>query len=126
MRTRCSWRGKTPTLNQVRIKFVHADVFPFMRDMVRGGRQFDVVVLDPPKLIRSRTEFEEGSRKYFDLNRLAMQLVRPGRHPSDLHLFRPDAGRRVSADRLFRLPAGGPPRRGSVANRDAGHPARCM
>ncbi len=65
-------------LNQLRIKFVHADVFPFMRDMVRGGRQFDVVVLDPPKLIRSRMEFEEGSRKYFDLNRLAMQLVRPG------------------------------------------------
>jgi 23S rRNA (cytosine1962-C5)-methyltransferase len=65
-------------LNQLRIKFVHADVFPFMRDMLRGGRQFDVVVLDPPKLIRSRAEFEEGSRKYFDLNRLAMQLVRPG------------------------------------------------
>ncbi|MHB0961032.1 MAG: class I SAM-dependent rRNA methyltransferase [Pirellulaceae bacterium] len=65
-------------LNQVRVKFVQADVFPFMRDMVRGGRQFDVVVLDPPKLVRSRLEFELGSRKYFDLNRLAMQLVRPG------------------------------------------------
>ncbi|MHB8972991.1 MAG: class I SAM-dependent rRNA methyltransferase [Pirellulaceae bacterium] len=65
-------------LNQVQVKFVQADVFPFMRDMVRGGRQFDVVVLDPPKLVRSRAEFELGSRKYFDLNRLAMQLVRPG------------------------------------------------
>jgi 23S rRNA (cytosine1962-C5)-methyltransferase len=65
-------------LNQVRVKFVQADVFPFMRDMLRGGRQFDVVVLDPPKLIRSRAEIEIGSRKYFDLNRLAMQLVRPG------------------------------------------------
>ncbi len=65
-------------LNQVRIKFVQADVFPFMRDMVRNGRRFDVVVLDPPKLIRSRAEIEEGARKYFDLNRLAMQLVQPG------------------------------------------------
>jgi len=65
-------------LNQLRIKFVHADVFPFMRDMLRNGRQFDVVVLDPPKLIRSRAEVETGSRKYFELNRLAMQLVRPG------------------------------------------------
>ena len=65
-------------LNQVQVKFVQADVFPFMRDMLRGGRQFDVVVLDPPKLVRSRAEFELGSRKYFDLNRLAMQLVRPG------------------------------------------------
>jgi 23S rRNA (cytosine1962-C5)-methyltransferase len=65
-------------LNRVRIKFVQADVFPYMRDMLRLGRQFDVVVLDPPKLIRSRDEIDEGTRKYFDLNRLAMQLVRPG------------------------------------------------
>lgn len=65
-------------LNQAKIRFVQADVFPYMRDMIRGGRQFDVVVLDPPKLIRSRAELEEGTRKHFDLNRLAMQLVRPG------------------------------------------------
>jgi len=35
-------------------------------------------VLDPPKLIRSRAELEEGTRKHFDLNRLAMRLVAPG------------------------------------------------
>jgi len=46
--------------------------------MVRNGRQFDVVVLDPPKLIRSRDEYEEGRRTHFDFNRLAMQIVRPG------------------------------------------------
>jgi 23S rRNA (cytosine1962-C5)-methyltransferase len=65
-------------LNQVRVKFVQADVFPYMRDMIRGGQQFDVVVLDPPKLIRARSEIEEGTQKHFDLNRLAIQLVRPG------------------------------------------------
>lgn len=65
-------------LNQVRAKFVQADVFPYMRDMLRSGRQFDVVVLDPPKLIRSRAELEEGTRKHLDLNRLAIQLVKPG------------------------------------------------
>jgi 23S rRNA (cytosine1962-C5)-methyltransferase len=65
-------------LNQVRINFVVSDVFAYMRDMLRNGRQYDVVVLDPPKLIRSRDEFDEGRRKHFDLNRLAMQLVRPG------------------------------------------------
>jgi len=64
--------------NQVRVNFVQADVFAYMRDMLRNGRQYDVVVLDPPKLIRTRDEFEEGRRKHFDLNRLAMQLVRPG------------------------------------------------
>jgi 23S rRNA (cytosine1962-C5)-methyltransferase len=65
-------------LNQVRVNFVTADVFAYMRDMIRNGRQYDVVVLDPPKLIRSRDEFDEGRRKHFDLNRLAIQLVRPG------------------------------------------------
>lgn len=65
-------------LNQARINFVQADAFAYMRDMLRGGRQYDVVVLDPPKLITSRAEIEEGTRKHFDLNRLAMQLVRPG------------------------------------------------
>lgn len=65
-------------LNQVRARFVQADAFAFMRDMLQIGRQYDVVVLDPPKLIRSRAELEEGTRKHFDLNRLAMQLVKPG------------------------------------------------
>lgn len=65
-------------LNQVRVQFAQADAFAYMRDMLRNNRQFDVVVLDPPKLIASRAEIEEGSRKHFDLNRLAMQLVSPG------------------------------------------------
>lgn len=65
-------------LNQVRIRFVQSDVFVYMREMLQQGRQYDVVVLDPPKLIRNRAELEEGTRKHFDLNRLAMRLVRPG------------------------------------------------
>jgi 23S rRNA (cytosine1962-C5)-methyltransferase len=65
-------------LNQVRARFVQSDAFNYMRDMLQAGRQFDVVVLDPPKLIRNRSEIEDGTRKHFDLNRLAMRLVRPG------------------------------------------------
>jgi 23S rRNA (cytosine1962-C5)-methyltransferase len=65
-------------LNQVRVKFAQADAFAYIRDMSAADRTFDVVVLDPPKLIRSRAELEEGARKHFDLNRLAMRLVAPG------------------------------------------------
>lgn len=65
-------------LNQARINFVHADAYSYMRDMVRNGRKYEVVILDPPKLIRNRAEIEEGTRAHFDLNRLAMQLVEPG------------------------------------------------
>jgi len=65
-------------LNRAQVRFVHADAFAYMRDMQRNGRRYDVVVLDPPKLIRTRDEMESGQRKYYDLNRLAMQLVAPG------------------------------------------------
>ena len=65
-------------LNQVRAKFVQSDAFNYMRDLIHANRQFDVVILDPPKLIRSRAEIEEGTKKHFDLNRLAMRLVKPG------------------------------------------------
>ncbi|MGQ0634460.1 MAG: class I SAM-dependent rRNA methyltransferase [Planctomycetaceae bacterium] len=65
-------------LNQVPVNFVHADAFGYMRDMFRNSRQYEVVVLDPPKLIQNRREIDEGTRKHFDLNRLAMALVAPG------------------------------------------------
>src|SRR5262245_3035683 len=49
-----------------------------MRDMIANGRTFDVVVLDPPKLIHNRRELESGTRAHLDLNRLAVQLVADG------------------------------------------------
>ena len=50
-------------LNQQKVNFVHADVFGYMRDMIANGRTFDVVVLDPPKLIRNRRELDEGRHR---------------------------------------------------------------
>jgi 23S rRNA (cytosine1962-C5)-methyltransferase len=65
-------------LNQARIDFVYADVFTYLRQMLANQRQFDVVVLDPPKLATYRTEVDDALRKYHDLNHLATQVVRPG------------------------------------------------
>lgn len=64
--------------NQVRVKFTQADAFENTSLICCAGKQFDIVVLDPPKLIRNCAELEDGTRKHLDLNRLAMQLVRPG------------------------------------------------
>ncbi|OCA03836.1 pseudouridine synthase [Akkermansia glycaniphila] len=64
---------------QQRIDFVHADAFVYARQMVRNGRLFDVVLLDPPKFVQGRDEaYEEGIKKYHDLNMLGLQCVRPG------------------------------------------------
>jgi 23S rRNA (cytosine1962-C5)-methyltransferase len=60
------------------VHFVQADAFAYVRDMLRNQRTYQAVVLDPPKLIRTREELSDGRRKYFDLNRLALQVVEPG------------------------------------------------
>lgn len=65
-------------LNQTRVDFVYADAFTYLRQMLANQRQFDVVVLDPPKLATYREEYDDAVRKYFDLNNLAVQVVRPG------------------------------------------------
>jgi len=57
---------------------VHGDSFPYLRQMRENGKTFDVVVLDPPKLIPTREDFAEGRSKYFDLNKHALGVIKPG------------------------------------------------
>lgn len=64
-------------LNSTRVELVHADAFSYARQMIANSRQFDALVLDPPKLAASRAEVDDALRKYHDLNTLAFQLVRP-------------------------------------------------
>ncbi|MDQ8181775.1 class I SAM-dependent rRNA methyltransferase [Pelagicoccus sp. SDUM812005] len=63
---------------QARVNWTHCDAFSFMRQMQRNGRQWDLVNLDPPKLIFSKEQQAEGMKKYEDLNQLACTLVKPG------------------------------------------------
>ena len=69
---------KNANLNNVRIRHAHADAFIYLRQMIDSGRQFDAVVCDPPKFAMSRTALDEASRKYNDLNMLAMRATAPG------------------------------------------------
>lgn len=65
-------------LNNVAIRFVQADLFTWLRDVLPNGERFDVVVLDPAKLTRDRDDVLGALKKYTDMNRLAMHTVRPG------------------------------------------------
>jgi 23S rRNA (cytosine1962-C5)-methyltransferase len=65
-------------LNQVRVRFVQADLFPWLRDIIGTGQRFDVVVLDPSKQTRDREEVGFALKRYLDMNRLALQAVAPG------------------------------------------------
>lgn len=71
---------RNANINQTKVNFVHADAFTYARQMVRNGEMFDAVLLDPPKFVHGRDEldFEEGIKKYHDLNSLGLQCVKPG------------------------------------------------
>jgi 23S rRNA (cytosine1962-C5)-methyltransferase len=65
-------------LNQARVRFVQADLFAWLREVVPTGQRFDVVVLDPAKQTRDREEVGLALKRYFDMNKLALQAVAPG------------------------------------------------
>ncbi|MFO0807296.1 MAG: class I SAM-dependent rRNA methyltransferase [Gemmataceae bacterium] len=65
-------------LNQAQIRFVQADIFAWLRDVIPSGQRFDVVVLDPAKQTRDREAVDYALRQYFDMNKLALQVVAPG------------------------------------------------
>lgn len=65
-------------LNRAQIRFVQADLFPWLREVTANGQRFDVVVLDPAKQTRDREQISYALKRYFDMNRLALQAVAPG------------------------------------------------
>jgi len=70
--------NKNAYLNNAKIKFVQSDLFPYLRDAAAAGEQFDVVILDPAKLTRDREQVIAALKKYNDMNKLAMMVVKPG------------------------------------------------
>ncbi|MDG2517646.1 class I SAM-dependent rRNA methyltransferase [Lysobacter soli] len=65
-------------LNNVRPRFVQADIFPWLRDAGIRGDQYDVVILDPAKMTRDREQVIPALKKYLDMNKLALGVVKPG------------------------------------------------
>ena len=57
---------------------VDADVNERLRGFLGERRQFDAIVLDPPKLAPMVAHAERAARAYKDINRLALLLLRPG------------------------------------------------
>ena len=60
------------------VEFLCADVFKQLRLFRDQGRQFDMIVLDPPKFADGKAQLMRAARGYKDINLLAMKLLRPG------------------------------------------------
>jgi 23S rRNA (cytosine1962-C5)-methyltransferase len=61
-----------------RAEWLDADVFEALRSLRREGRQFDLIVLDPPKFAPTPKDAERAARGYKDINMNALKLLRPG------------------------------------------------
>ncbi len=67
-------------LNRVdgKVFFVKGNVFDELRTLVRRGKEFDVVILDPPSFTKSRKTLDNALRGYKDINVNALKLVKKG------------------------------------------------
>jgi len=69
-------------LNKVKLRFIQADIFAWLRDIGVNNRandkRYDVVVLDPAKMTRDRDQVIPALKKYLDMNKLALAAVKPG------------------------------------------------
>ncbi len=58
--------------------FIQADAFQWLRDAVRQGNTYDMIVLDPPKFAQNKQQVNGACRGYKDLNLSAFRLLKSG------------------------------------------------
>lgn len=61
-----------------RLSLHEGDVFQVLRQFRDQGRQFDLIILDPPKFAHTAALAERAARGYKDINLLAFKLLRSG------------------------------------------------
>jgi len=60
---------------QDKMNFVRSDVFEFLKQARENKEHYDVIVLDPPALIKRKKDFKAGYEAYRRLNHLALQVL---------------------------------------------------
>ena len=55
-----------------------ADVFSFVDELAERGPRYDIVVCDPPSLMRKRSQYKQAMGVYTKLNRNAFRLIADG------------------------------------------------
>jgi 23S rRNA (cytosine1962-C5)-methyltransferase len=59
-------------------RFEVANAFDVLKTWSKEGRQFDVVMLDPPSFTKSREHIQKAVAGYKEINLRGMKLIRPG------------------------------------------------
>ncbi|WLR51436.1 class I SAM-dependent rRNA methyltransferase [Bacillus tianshenii] len=61
-----------------RVDFVTANAFDYLREKVQEGKQWDVVIIDPPAFAKSNKTVNRALRGYKDVNLNGLKLVKDG------------------------------------------------
>ena len=77
------------------MRFVQADLFPYLRDAQANGERYDVVILDPAKMTRDREQFARALG--IERHRLDLEQIRDAELERCLE---PMEGSTVVADEL--------------------------
>lgn len=66
-------------MNQVENRCIYrqADAFEEMRHLVKAGRRYDLVILDPPAFARTKQALPGALAGYKDINLLGLRLLKP-------------------------------------------------
>ncbi|MBI3325206.1 MAG: class I SAM-dependent rRNA methyltransferase [Nitrospinae bacterium] len=59
-------------------RFEMADVFRYLKEADARGERFDCIIMDPPAFVKNRAKVREGLHGYWEINRRAMRLLKPG------------------------------------------------
>lgn len=86
-----------------RFETMQSDAFKALETLAEQGRQFDVVICDPPAFAPSKSALDAGLRAYERVAKLAAPLVAPGgylglcscSHAADLTAFRNSSARGI-------------------------------
>ncbi len=60
------------------VRFEQANAFDVLKHWGKDGRQYDVVMLDPPAFTKSRATIQKAITGYKEINLRGMKLIRPG------------------------------------------------
>jgi len=58
------------------VESINDDVFKVLRKFRDAGKEFDLIILDPPKFAESFSQIHQASRGYKDINLLAIKLLK--------------------------------------------------
>ena len=70
--------ARNAVLNGATLETLRGEALDVMKQLATDGRRFDVVVVDPPALIKRKRDHEAGLGLYGRLNRAALNLLAPG------------------------------------------------